>query len=88
MAAALLHHHAQGHIVVRSAGSAPRADSINPAVIDAMRELDIDLTNEFPNPSPKLDDPSGKTIEQIRPIRDEIEHRIHNLLADLLPTNQ
>ena len=42
MAAALLRHHAGDQIVVRSAGTAP-ADSINPAVIDAMQEMGIDL---------------------------------------------
>ena len=49
MAAALLAHHAQGRVVVRSAGSAP-ADSINPAVVAAMAELGLDLTREFPKP--------------------------------------
>ncbi|WHT16248.1 arsenate reductase ArsC [Crossiella sp. CA-258035] len=49
MAAALLHHHAQGRVTVRSAGSAP-ADSINPAVVEAMAELGLDLAGEFPKP--------------------------------------
>jgi protein-tyrosine-phosphatase len=49
MAAALLNQHAQGRIVVRSAGSAP-ADSINPAVVEAMAELDMDISQEFPKP--------------------------------------
>ncbi|WP_317135625.1 low molecular weight phosphatase family protein [Nonomuraea phyllanthi] len=30
-----------------------------------------------------LDDPDGKTVEQIRPIRDDIERRVRALLADL-----
>ncbi|MEO3869775.1 arsenate reductase ArsC [Nonomuraea sp. B12E4] len=30
-----------------------------------------------------LDDPDGKTVEQIRPIRDEIERRVRALLAEL-----
>ena len=47
MAAALLDHHAQGRVVVRSAGSAP-ADSINPAVLTVMAELGIDLSREEP----------------------------------------
>ena len=47
MAAALLAKHAAGRVHVRSAGSAP-ADTINPAVMTAMRELDIDLANETP----------------------------------------
>lgn len=42
MAAALLAHHAGDRIVVRSAGTAP-ADTINPAVVEAMAELGIDL---------------------------------------------
>ncbi len=49
MAAALLDHHAGGRVVVRSAGSAP-ADSINPAVIEVMAELGLDLSREFPKP--------------------------------------
>ncbi|MEU4804501.1 arsenate reductase ArsC [Actinosynnema sp. NPDC023587] len=49
MAAALLHHHAQGRVTVRSAGSAP-ADTINPAVVEAMAELGLDLSREFPKP--------------------------------------
>ena len=42
MAAAFLAHHGGGRVVVRSAGTAP-ADSINPAVVDAMAEVGIDL---------------------------------------------
>ncbi|MCU0268199.1 MAG: arsenate reductase ArsC [Acidimicrobiales bacterium] len=42
MAAALLAHHAGDRVVVRSAGSAP-ADDVNPAVVEAMAEWDIDL---------------------------------------------
>ncbi|WLQ45290.1 arsenate reductase ArsC [Streptomyces laculatispora] len=33
----------------------------------------------------KLDDPAGQGVEAVRPIRDEIEHRIRDLLAELLP---
>ena len=42
MAAAFLAHHAGDRVIVRSAGSAP-AEDINPAVIDAMNEVGIDL---------------------------------------------
>ena len=49
MAAALLHHHAQGRVHVRSAGSAP-ADTINPAVREVMDEIGLDLSREFPKP--------------------------------------
>ena len=49
MAAALLEQKAQGRVHVRSAGSEP-ADRINPAVIEAMHEVGIDVTKEFPKP--------------------------------------
>jgi arsenate reductase (thioredoxin) len=49
MAAALLDHHANGKVLVRSAGSEP-ADRLNPAVVAAMAEVGIDLTYEFPKP--------------------------------------
>jgi protein-tyrosine-phosphatase len=115
MAAALLHHHAQRAVTVRSAGSAPAA-SINPAVAEVMTEIGLDLSQEFPKPLTdesvqaadvvitmgcgdacpvypgkrylnwELDDPAGKTAEQIRPIRDEIDRRVIALLAELVPT--
>jgi arsenate reductase len=47
MAAALLIHHAAGRVRVRSAGSAP-ADTINPAVCEAMAEVGIDISAEHP----------------------------------------
>jgi arsenate reductase (thioredoxin) len=49
MAAALLDHYAAGRVHVRSAGSEP-ADQINPAVVEAMSELGLDLSKEFPKP--------------------------------------
>ena len=42
MAAAFLMHHGGDRVVVRSAGTAP-ADTINPAVVEAMVEVGIDL---------------------------------------------
>ena len=42
MAAAFLMHHGGDRVVVRSAGTAP-ADTINPAVVEAMAEVGIDL---------------------------------------------
>ncbi|MQA17090.1 MAG: arsenate reductase ArsC [Pseudonocardiaceae bacterium] len=112
MAAALLHHHAAGRVTVRSAGSTP-ADSINPAVVQAMAEIGLDLSHEFPEPLTDdavraadvvitmgcgdacpifpgkryldwgLLDPAGKTLDQIRPTRDEIDRRVRALLAEL-----
>jgi protein-tyrosine-phosphatase len=115
MAAALLDSHAAGRVTVRSAGSAP-ADTINPAVVEAMAEIGLDLSGKFPKPLTddavraadvvitmgcgdacpiypgkryldwELDDPAGKTVEQVRPIRDEIDRRVRALLAELVPT--
>lgn len=117
MAAALLTHHAAGRVVVRSAGTAP-ADDINPAVVEAMAEVGIDLHAEGAHPKKledaavkasdvvitmgcgdqcpfypgtryldwKLDDPAGQGVAAVRPIRDEIDRRVRDLLAELLPT--
>jgi arsenate reductase len=114
MAAGLLDHHAGGRVVVRSAGSAPAAE-INPAVVDAMREIGIDISKEYPKPLRdeavqashvvitmgcgdacpiypgkryedwEFEDPAGKSVDQVRPIRDEIDRRIRALLGELLP---
>jgi len=114
MAAALLDHHAQGAVHVRSAGSTP-AEQINPAVVEAMAEIGIDISKEFPKPLTDdvvrdadavitmgcgdacpiypgkryldwdLPDPAGKTVELVRPIRDEIDRRVTALLEELVP---
>ncbi len=116
MAAALLTHHAGDRVVVRSAGTAP-ADSINPAVVEAMAELGIDLHATGAHPKRledaaveasdvvitmgcgdecpfypgtryldwKLDDPAGQGVDAVRPIRDEIDRRVRDLLAELVP---
>jgi arsenate reductase len=49
MAAALLDREAQGRVRVTSAGSQP-ASQINPAVAQAMAEIGLDLSREFPKP--------------------------------------
>jgi arsenate reductase len=49
MAAGLVKLHSQGRVQVRSAGSAP-AEEINPAAVQAMSELGVDLSEEFPKP--------------------------------------
>lgn len=114
MAAALLDHHAKGRVHVRSAGSAP-GDQINPAVVAAMDEWGIDLSQEFPKPLTdefvraadavvtmgcgdacpiypgkryedwELDDPAGQPVEVVRRIRDDIDLRVQQLLAELVP---
>lgn len=114
MAAALLDHRAAGRVVVRSAGSQP-ADQLNPAVVEAMAEIGLDISKEFPKPLTddavrasdvvitmgcgdecpyfpgkqyldwELDDPAGLGVDAVRPIRDEIDRRVRELLAELLP---
>jgi arsenate reductase len=49
MAAALLDRLGGGRVRVRSAGSEP-ARSLNPSVVEAMREVGIDISREFPKP--------------------------------------
>jgi protein-tyrosine-phosphatase len=49
MAAALLNHRAEGRVHVRSAGSDP-AEQINPAVVEALAEMGVDVHEEFPKP--------------------------------------
>ena len=113
MAAALLDHHARGRVQVRSAGSAP-GHEINPAVMEAMSEVGLDLSKEFPKPLTdesvqaadvvitmgcgdacpfypgkryldwELEDPAGKAVADVRPIRDEIDRRVQGLLEELL----
>ena len=49
MAAGLVKLRSEGRVHVRSAGSAP-AEEINPAVVEAMDELGVDMGEEFPKP--------------------------------------
>jgi arsenate reductase len=112
MAAALLDFHAKGRVQVLSAGSAP-ADQVNPAVVEAMAEIGLDISREYPKPLTReavqgsdvvitmgcgdacpvfpgkryldwqLEDPAGKGVEAVRPIRDDIERRVRDLLEEL-----
>lgn len=36
----------------------------------------------------ELDDPAGKGVEDVRPVRDEIESRVRGLLAELVPSSE
>ncbi len=49
IAAGLAHHLSDGWVAVRCAGSHPD-DAIDPIVIEAMRELGVDIAREFPKP--------------------------------------
>jgi arsenate reductase (thioredoxin) len=112
MAAALLERKGNGRVRVLSAGSEP-ADQLNPAVVEAMGELGIDISAKRPKkledamvresdvvitmgcgdacpiyPGKRyedwdLEDPSGKDLETVRGIRDEIAARVDGLLAEL-----
>jgi arsenate reductase len=113
MAAALLERYAAGEVAVRSAGSTP-ADEINPAVVEAMAEVEIDLSAAVPKiltteavegsdvvvtmgcgdacpvfPGKRyldweLDDPAGKSVDEVRVIRDQIDERVKALVSELL----
>ncbi len=114
MAAALLAHEAAGRVRVTSAGSQP-ASQLNPAVVQAMAEIGLDLSREYPKPLTtgqvqaadvvitmgcgdacpiypdrryldwNLPDPAGLSVEEVRPIRDEIRRRVRQLAADVAP---
>ena len=49
MAAALLARDAAGRVRVTSAGSQP-ASQLNPAVVEAMAEIGLDISGEYPKP--------------------------------------
>ncbi len=113
MAAGWLRELAGDRIQVLSAGSAP-ADSVNPAAVEAMAEVGIDIAGQQPtlladstvessdvvitmgcgdvcpiHPGTRyedwvLDDPAGQGIEAVRPIRDEIQRRVVDLIASLV----
>jgi arsenate reductase (thioredoxin) len=57
----LLDHYGTGHVVVRSAGSAP-GDTINPAVAQILTERGLDVSKEFPKP---LTDEAARSADVI-----------------------
>ena len=98
---------------VRSAGSTP-AGEVDPAIVEAAREVGIDLSKEFPKPLTgeavgeadavitvgcgdacpiyagkryldwDLPDLAGRTVDEVRPIRDQIDRRVRALLEQLV----
>lgn len=104
-------------LVASSAGTMP-PESVNPIVVQVMKEKGIDLSSKRPKmltidminqaslvvtmgcsveevcPRPMLakmqkklvdwdlDDPKGKSVKEVRRIRDEIERRVRKLKAD------
>lgn len=103
---------AGGRAVAWSGGSEPGTE-VNPSAVEAMREVGINIAQEFPKPWTdeivraadvvvtmgcgdacpifpgkryedwELDDPAGKDLDAVRPIRDEIGRRVRELLAGL-----
>lgn len=61
MAAALLDHHARGAVRVRSAGSAP-AGEVNPAVVAAMADIGIDVSQAVPK---RLTDEAARAADVV-----------------------
>ncbi|MVA75814.1 phosphotyrosine protein phosphatase [Auraticoccus sp. F435] len=112
MAAGFVRALSGGTVEVRSAGSLP-AERVNPAAVEAMAELGIDLRGEQPKvlteeavvasdvvitmgcgdacpwfPGKRyedwaLEDPAGRGVDAVRPIRDEIGRRVQELLRSL-----
>ena len=111
MAAGWLQHLAGDRVQVLSAGSTP-TEKVNPAAVEAMAEVGIDIADAYPKPWTEetleatdvvvtmgcgdacpvlpgkryldweLDDPAGKGLDSVRPIRDEIRRRVEGLLAE------
>jgi arsenate reductase (thioredoxin) len=116
MAAGWMQHLADDKVEVFSGGSDP-ASEINPAAIEAMSEIGIDISTEFPKPWTdevlraadvivtmgcgdacpvfpgkryldwELTDPAGRSVGEVRGIRDEIGERVQALLAELVPAS-
>jgi protein-tyrosine-phosphatase len=112
MALGYFTHYADDKAIAWSGGSEP-GNEINPAAIEAMHEVGIDITGEYPKPwtdeivqaadvvitmgcgdacpifpgkryeNWELPDPAGQGLDAVRPIRDQIDQRIHQLLAEL-----
>ena len=115
MAEAFFNQLAKGKAQAYSAGTQP-ADKVNPVVIEAMREVGIDISGNRPKALTMdmvekadrmitmgcgaeaeavcpasfietedwaLEDPKGKSLEQVRKIRDEIKERVTKLLNEI-----
>jgi protein-tyrosine-phosphatase len=115
MAEAFFNRMAQGKAKAISAGTRP-SDSVNPIVVEAMKELGIDISNNKPKIHTMamvqsadrmitmgcgadsegvcparfiatedwaLEDPQGKSIDDVRRIRDEIKKRVAGLISDI-----
>jgi arsenate reductase len=112
IAEALLTRAAGGLHEARSAGSEP-APRVHPEVVEAMRELGVDLAGRTPHKLDRQDvewadvvvtmgcgdacpvipgkryvdwelpDPAGRSLEDVRAIRDEIARRVNSLVSEI-----
>jgi arsenate reductase (thioredoxin) len=115
MAEAFANHYGKGKIEATSAGTRP-ANSVNPTVVEALREKGIDISRNKPKlidqdeakkadmvitmgcyeaegicPAPlfrdvtdwNIEDPKGKSIEEVQRIRDQIERRVKELVSQV-----
>lgn len=115
MAEAFFNQRAKGKAQAYSAGTQP-ADKVNPVVVEAMKEVDIDISHNKPKmlsidmaekadrmitmgcgadaeaicPASiietddwALEDPHGKSFEEVCKIRDEVKERVIKLLQEL-----
>jgi arsenate reductase (thioredoxin) len=114
MAQAFFERHGPADVRAESAGDAPAAE-VHPVVVEAMREVGIDLSDRRPKkltlemqlhadwaitlacgaqcpyvPTTvedwDIDDPAGRSLEDVRAIRDEIEARVIDLAEDRIET--
>ena len=113
MAQALFERHAPHDVRAESAGQEPRREGVWPNVIEAMREVGIDLSGSRPKrltvemqlhadwaitlacgatcpyvPTVVEDwdipDPAGRSLEEVRSIRDAIEARVRDMIDQRL----
>jgi arsenate reductase len=113
IAAAFARELGNGRVVVNSAGSDP-GSKLNPAVVEAMKEVGLDISGETPKQLTnqmgldadvivtmgcgdacpvylgkryvdwELEDPSGKNLDTVRRIRNEIADRVNGLVRELV----
>ncbi len=112
MALGWFNHLAGDRAVAWSGGSEPGVE-VNPAALEAMAEVGIDIATEYPKPWTDeivraadvvitmgcgdacpifpgkryedwvLEDPAGRSLDAVRPIRAEIRRRVEDLLSEL-----
>jgi arsenate reductase len=113
MAAALLTHRSEGRVVAHSAGSTI-GGALDPAVVEVMNELGVDLAEAYAKPLAsevlaaadvvvtmgrsvgaveiptdkrhvdwRVGDPTGAPVDEVRRVRDDIDRRVEDFLAEL-----